>query len=80
MGVQQPISLLRLRSATAAFKAILEGSLVELEVLAELYDPPSVERAPRRELLEAVQTSLDNSHGGGVADILRRVESVLGDG
>jgi len=36
--LQQPISLLRLRSATTAFESILRDSLVELEVLAELQD------------------------------------------
>ncbi len=79
MGFTQPISLLRLRSATAAFRSILEDSLPELEALAEAYDPPGLERAPMRELLESVQTTLDESHGGGVGDILRRLLAMLGE-
>lgn len=77
MGCTHPISLLRLRSATAAFKLILESSLPELEALAELHEVPG-HKNPTQELLETVETSLDPGHGGGVQDILRRIEAVIG--
>lgn len=76
MGVQ-PISLLRLRSAPAAYKSILQDALVELEALAELHEVPGL-RNPNQELLEAVQASLDESHGGGAADIFRRITGIIG--
>lgn len=79
MGFTQPISLLRLRSATAAYAAILKDSLPELEALAELHEVPGLPN-PVQNLLETVQTTLDLSHGGGVADVLLRVEAVLGKG
>lgn len=77
MGYTQPISLLRLRSAAAAFKSILEDSLPELEVLAEAHELSGLPN-PTRDLLEAIETTLDPVHGGGVSDVLRRIETVLG--
>lgn len=78
MAHTQPISLPRLRSATAAYKSVLSDSLPDLLLLAEQQEAPELAN-PTRELLEAIETTLDLSHGGGVADILRRLVSALGE-
>lgn len=74
----RPTSMLRLRSATAAYRSILSDATVELEALAEMYEVPGL-RSPNQELLEAVQASLDPSHGGRVADLLRLVTEIIGE-
>jgi hypothetical protein len=80
-----PLDILRLRSATAAYLAILRTTLPVVEAMAAYADPPELiltpdVATPVHDLLESVRAALEVDDAPGTpAAIERLVAAVLGD-
>lgn len=59
MATKVPIELLRLRSATTAYLAILRGSVPALHGLVITWSPEPERGEPMAELCDSVQAALD---------------------
>ncbi len=84
MGEPVSMELLRLRSATSAYAAILRDVVPALEAMAATADPPELvltgADTPFNDLLESVRAGLAVDDGPGTpADIRRRVAVLLGE-
>ncbi len=72
MGTKVPIDLLRLRSATAAYLAILRDSLPALDGLAQAASAYAIETAePMAELCESVRAALNVDDAPGTPAAIR---------
>lgn len=81
MGTTVPIDLIRLRSATATYLAILRDSVPALEVLVQAATTRQPEGAePMAELHQNVQAALDVDDAPGTpAAILTLLAQLLGE-
>lgn len=80
MSTTVPMGLLRLRSATTAYLAVLRDSLPDLDVLVKA-EPPDIPRSELGWLCDSVRTATEHrTHYGTPVHIAGLLSVLLGEG